>query len=111
MINVWIKYGEPCLYGIGETELIIKLDVNLTNSENHENDFKVGWHMSAWSVHTMINVWTKYGEPRLYGNGETGLITKTLTLLKAGKAISMSRLQWLSSQTRQQLIGMQSNLY
>jgi len=41
----------------------------------------------------MINVWTKYGEPRLYGNGETDLITKTSTLLKAGKAISMSRLQ------------------
>ena len=25
----------------------------------------------------MINVWTKYGEPRLYGNGETEIITKT----------------------------------
>jgi len=22
---------------------------------------------------TIINVWTKYGEPRLYGNGETDL--------------------------------------
>jgi hypothetical protein len=25
----------------------------------------------------MINVWTKYGKPSLYGNGETDLITKT----------------------------------
>jgi hypothetical protein len=25
----------------------------------------------------MINVWTKYSEPRLYGNGETYLIAKT----------------------------------
>ena len=25
----------------------------------------------------MINVWTKYGKPSLYGNRETDLITKT----------------------------------
>ena len=28
-------------------------------------------------VPSMINVLNKYGEPRLYGNGETDLITKT----------------------------------
>lgn len=27
--------------------------------------------------HTMINVWTRYGEPRLDSNGETDLITNT----------------------------------
>ena len=26
---------------------------------------------------SIINVWTKYGEPRLCGNGETDLIMKT----------------------------------
>jgi hypothetical protein len=25
------------------------------------------WHMSDWHVHTMINVVTNYGEPKLYG--------------------------------------------
>ena len=27
--------------------------------------------MPSWHVSTMINVWTKHGEPRLYGNEET----------------------------------------
>ena len=30
---------------------------------------------------SMINVWTKYGEPRLNGYGETDIITKNLTFL------------------------------
>jgi len=30
-------------------------------------------------VHVMVNVWTKYGKSRLYGNGETDLITTNLT--------------------------------
>ena len=34
-----------------------------------ENEVKVRWHML-----TMIKVWIKYGELRLYGNGETDLI-------------------------------------
>ena len=28
-------------------------------------------------VPSINNVWTKYGEPRLYGNGKTDLIMKT----------------------------------
>jgi hypothetical protein len=34
-------------------------------------------YISGWHVPIMIDVWTKYGEPKLYCNGETGLITKT----------------------------------
>jgi len=37
--------------------------------------------MHGRHVHTMINVWNKYGEPRSYGNGETCLITKTTLLM------------------------------
>jgi len=51
-----------------------KLNINLTKSVNHENEVKVRWQMPGWH---MINVWTKYGEPRLYENEETDLITKT----------------------------------
>jgi len=53
----------------------------------------------------MINVWTKYSEPKLYGNGETDLITKNLTLffnaVTVGKAIPMSGLQRILLQVRQ----------
>ena len=51
--------------------------MNLTKSVDYENEVKVKWHMSDWYVPSMINVWSKYNELRLYGNGETGLITKT----------------------------------
>jgi hypothetical protein len=33
--------------------------------------------MPYWRVPSMINVWTKYGKARLYGNEETDLIMKT----------------------------------
>jgi hypothetical protein len=42
-----------------------------------ENDVMVRWHMAGWHVHTMISVWTKSGESRLYGNGGTDLIIKS----------------------------------
>jgi len=28
----------------------------------------------------MVNLWTKYGEPMMYGKGETDLITKNLNV-------------------------------
>ena len=40
-------------------------DINLKKSVDCENMVKVRWHMPGWHVHTMINVWMKYGEPRL----------------------------------------------
>ena len=41
IFNVWTKYGEPKLYGNNkETNLIGKLDINLTKSD-HENEVKV----------------------------------------------------------------------
>jgi hypothetical protein len=39
--------------------------------------------MPGWHVHTMINVWTRYGEPRLYDNDLTDLITKKLHIVKS----------------------------
>jgi hypothetical protein len=38
MINVWIKNGEPSLYGNGEVYLIMKTYINLTNSVDDENE-------------------------------------------------------------------------
>ena len=46
-------------------------------SVDHENEVKVRWQMPSWYVPSIINVWTKYGEPRLYGHEETDLIPKT----------------------------------
>jgi hypothetical protein len=40
MINVWIKNGEPSLYGNGEVYLIMKTYVNLTKSVDDENEAK-----------------------------------------------------------------------
>jgi hypothetical protein len=72
-------YGESRLYGNWETDLITKnLNVNLTKSIEHQNEVMVRWQKLDWHVPSMINVWTKYGEPKLYGNWETYLITKTL---------------------------------
>ena len=45
-------------------------------SVDRENEVKDKWHMPSWHLHFMINMWTKYSEPRLYGNSETGLITQ-----------------------------------
>ena len=65
------------MYGNRETDLIIKTWCNF-RSVARENEVNVRWHMPNWYVSSMINVWTKYSEPRLYGNGETYLITKCL---------------------------------
>ena len=78
-----------------------------TKSVDCENKVKVRWYMSGWHVHTMINMWTKYGDPMLYGNRETDLITKTYivnastTVTVTRKATPMSRLKQLSWQARQ----------
>ena len=45
-------------------------------SVEYENESKVKWHMPSWYVNTMTSVWTKHGEPGLYGNGETDLPVK-----------------------------------
>ena len=63
------------LYGNGETDLITTFYVNIAKSVDHKNEV-VRWHMSGLHVLSVINVWTKYSEPRLYGNGKTDLITK-----------------------------------
>jgi hypothetical protein len=34
-------------------------------------------HMPSWHLSSMINVWTKYWEPWLFGNRETDLFMKT----------------------------------
>jgi len=47
------------LYGNGEADLITKKSVDC------ENEVNVRWQMPNWHVHTMINVRTKFGEPRL----------------------------------------------
>ena len=54
-----------------------KLDINLIKSVDRENEVKVRFHVPGRHVHIMINMWTKYGELKLYGNEETDLITKT----------------------------------
>jgi hypothetical protein len=111
MINVWIKYDEPRLYGNRETDLIMKTWHKL-KSIDPQNEDKVRWHMPGWHVHTMINVWTRYGEPRLYDNGLTDLITKNFTLLKAvtRKAIPISHLQQLLLLARQKQSIFTSNI-
>jgi hypothetical protein len=38
MINVWIKNGEPSLYGNGEVYFIMKTYINLTNSVDDVNE-------------------------------------------------------------------------
>ena len=45
-------------------------------SVDREYEVKVRWCIPVWHVHTMINAWTKYDDPRLYSNGETNLIPK-----------------------------------
>jgi len=45
----------------------------------------------------MINVWTKYDEPRLYGNGETHLITLLMPLTMLEKqylCLEFSDFRW-----------------
>ena len=44
-------------------------------STDHENEVKVRWHMPGWHIHS--DVWTKHGEPRLYGSGGSDPIMKT----------------------------------
>ena len=44
---------------------------------DHENEVKIKWHMAGWHALTMINKWTKYGQPRLYINEETDLTRKS----------------------------------
>jgi len=58
-------------------------------------------HVYAW--HIMIDVWTQYGGPRYYVNGETDLITKTWHFLRFSlhrKPIPISCFQQLSSQEK-----------
>ena len=41
----------------------------LTKSKHHENEIMLKWQRNEYEdVSSMINVWTKYSEPRLYGN-------------------------------------------
>jgi len=40
---VWITYGKPTLYGNRETDLILKLDINLSKSVDHENEVNIRW--------------------------------------------------------------------
>lgn len=47
-------------------------------SAYHENEVKVRQYISGWHISSIINVWTKYGEPWVNGNEETDRITKTL---------------------------------
>jgi hypothetical protein len=45
-----------------------KLNINLIKSVDHDNEVKARCHIPL-----MINVWTRYGKPRLYCNRETDL--------------------------------------
>jgi hypothetical protein len=63
-----------CFMAIEKLIYSSKLTINLTKSVDCENEVKVMWHMPGWHVSSMINVWTKYTEPRLYGNEEADLI-------------------------------------
>ena len=72
----------PSMVSIGSLvieKLILswKLDINLRKSVDRENEVKFRRHMPGWHVHTMINMWTKYGETRLYVYWEAGLVTKS----------------------------------
>ena len=63
------------------------------------NEFKVKWYMPGWHVPSMINVWTKYGEPRLYGYGETDVFTKIwhkFNQVSSVKMRSRSDYTWLA---------------
>jgi hypothetical protein len=77
MTSVSTMESVPSLYGDGETDLIMKTWCNLTKSVENENEVKVNWHMHGWHVSTKINVWTKHGKPKFFGNEENDLITKT----------------------------------
>jgi hypothetical protein len=76
MINVWINDCEPSLYGSGESDLIMKTWCKC-NKVNRPWKWGQGQVTHAWLTCTHYDVWTKHGECRLYGNGETDLITKT----------------------------------
>ena len=58
-MNVQIKDGEPRLYSYGETDLIIS---TLRKFNQVDKPGECRWHMPGNHVHTMIIVWTIYGE-------------------------------------------------
>jgi hypothetical protein len=51
--------------------------VKFNKVSRHEDEVMVRWHMLDWHVPSIFNAWTKDGEHRLYGNGETVLNMKT----------------------------------
>lgn len=59
-MNVRTKDGEPRLPGYGETYLITN---TLRKFNQVSKPLEYRWHMPGNHVHTMINVWTRYGEP------------------------------------------------
>ena len=104
IINVWTKYGQPSLYGNIETthtlhtlhrqcvdqiwSAVIVWQYRNQAYTTHPPSSMCGPNMA--SLHCMaiqkphiyytpsiINVWTKYGQPSLYGNIENGLLKKT----------------------------------
>jgi hypothetical protein len=59
-----IKYGEHRLYDNGKI------------TKYGEHRLYDNGEITSWHVPTMINVWATYGKSRLYGYGDTDLITK-----------------------------------
>ena len=64
---------DQMLYGNGDTDLIMKAEVNVTVGKSGKLGKDHVTHVSQTSTR---QVWTKYYEPRLHSNGETDQITK-----------------------------------
>lgn len=55
-----------------------KINHAYSKSRYTENEMKLMYNLDKYRhVPSIMNVWTKYGKPRLYDNGDTDLITKT----------------------------------
>jgi hypothetical protein len=70
IINVLTKHSKPKFHGNGKTYVPVLLICILKFTDN-EHQVKMRWIMPNYQVSTLINVLTKYGESRLYDNGET----------------------------------------
>jgi hypothetical protein len=89
--SVWTKYVESRLYGYREPDLITKTwcKFNIVGKLQKWGHGQVTYAQLTYTLHIMINAWTRYSEPRLYGYVETDLITKTW--LKFSKSVDCEK--------------------
>ena len=97
MINVWINDCEPSLYCSGESGLIMKTWCKC-NKVNRPWKWDQGKVIHAWLTCTHHDVWTKHGEPRLYGSGE--ILGFWVTVVN-GTFNKISVISWLGNMSTQ----------